>query len=179
MCYHPSLRRPAAVLLASSPARSLPACSPAARRGCSRTWLWDSARLPLPRMCSSSHKATDQIPLRTDLSSVAVNARTTLAYVPTLDPDIGTAGLFPLPQNLAQATRPSRFGRTTAGAPETRCPDRSADLPPTTPAPAPRLRFPVPSATSPPRTDPVAIAAIARTPTSSRRMVARALASSG
>src|SRR5260370_17665313 len=145
---------PAETLLASSPVRSRLAYSPAARRDCSRTWLWDSARLPLPRTCSSGRTATDRIPLRIDLSSVAVSARTTLAYVPTLDPGIGTAGLFPLPQNLAPTRRPSRFGRTTAGAPETRYPDRSADSPPVVQAPVPRPRSPFPWPAPPPRTPP-------------------------
>src|SRR5450755_4209477 len=178
-CCRPSLRRPAVVRWASSPARSPLACNLAARRGYSRTWLWDSARLPLPHTCSSGRTATDRIPLRTDLSIVSVNARTTLAYVPTPDPGIGTAGPFLLPQNLAPTIRPSRSDRTTADAPETRCPDQSADSPPTVPAPVPRLRFPVPPVTSRPRTDPVATAAIARTPTSSCHTAALAPASSG
>src|SRR4029077_21277970 len=101
--------------------------------------LWDSVRLPLPHTCLSGRTATDRIPHRTDLSSVAANARTDPAYAPAPDPDTGTAGLSPLPQNPAPAKRPWRFDRTTAGAVETRCPDRSIDSLPAVPAPVPRL----------------------------------------
>src|ERR1700686_4935148 len=165
-CCRPSLRRPEEALPASSLTRSPLAYSPAAHRDCSRIWLWDSVRLPPPHTCSSGRIIINRIPHRINLSSVAVNVRTILVYVLALDPDTGTAGLFPRPQNLAPAARPSRSGRTTAGAPETRCPDRSADSPPAVPAPVPRTPFPVLPATSPPRTDPVVIAATARTPTS-------------
>src|SRR6266850_2373370 len=149
---------------ASRPARSPPACSPVAGRGCSRIWLWDSVRLLLRRTYSSGRTATDRIRPRTDLSSVAADARTDPAYVPAPDPDTGTAGLSLPPQSPAPVERPWRFDRTTAGAAETRCPDRSADSPPVAPAPAARLRLPVRAATSPTRTDPDATAATIRIP---------------
>src|SRR5713226_2536901 len=152
---------------ASRSAQSLPACSPVACRGCSRTGLWDSVRLRLPRTCLSGRIATDRIPHRTDLSSVAANARTDPAYAPALDPDTGTGGLFPLPQNPAPARHPWRCDRTNAGAPETHCPARSADSPPAVPAPAATLRLPVLAAVSPTRTDPVATVATVRIPASS------------
>ena len=169
---------PAEVRWASSPARSPPACNPAARRGYSRTWLWDSARILLPRTCSSGRTAANRTPHRTDLSSVPVNAETDLACAPAPDPDTGTTDLFPLPQNPAPAKRPSRSDRTIAGAHGTRCPDRSAGSPPTVPAPEPKLRFPAPAAASPTRNDPVATAATVHIPTSSCHTVARAPASS-
>jgi hypothetical protein len=80
----------------------------------------------LPRTCSSGHTAADQIPYRTDLSSVAASAPTTPAYVPAPDPDTGTGGLFPLLQNSAPAKHPWRCDRTNADTVETRCPARSA-----------------------------------------------------
>src|ERR1022692_1821826 len=110
-------------------------------------------------MCLSGRTTTDRIPHRTDLSSVAANARTAPAYVPAPDPDTGTGGLFPLPQNPAPARCPWRFDRTNADAPETRCPARSADSPPATPAPEAKPRFRALAAASPTRTGPVATAA--------------------
>src|SRR5437879_7421121 len=177
-CCRPSLHRPAEVRSASSPARSLLACNPDARRDYSRTWLWDSAQLLLPRMCSSGHTAAHRTPHRTDLSSVAVNARTDLACEPAPDPDTGTTDLFPPLQNPAPAKRPSRSDRTTAGAHGTRCQDRSAGSPPTALAPEAKQRFPAPAAASRTRNDPVATAATTRIPTSSCHTVALAPASS-
>src|SRR6266566_4910249 len=158
---------PAEVPPASRSARSPPAYSPVAWRGCSRIWLWGSVRLLPRRRCWSGRTATDRIPHRTDLSSAAASARTDPAYAPVPDPDTGTAGLSPPPQNPAPVERPWRFDRTTAGAAETRCPDRSADSPPVASAPAPRLRLPVRAAASPTRTDPDATAATVRIPASS------------
>src|SRR5271166_2791649 len=169
---------PAEVPPASRSARSPPACSPVSCRGCSRIWLWYSVRLRLPRTCLSGRTATDRIPHRTDLSSVAANARTDPAYAPAPDPDTGTAGLSQQPQNPAPAERPWRCDRTNAGAPETRCPDRSADSPPAAPAPAATLRLLVLAAASPTRTDPAATAATVRIPTSSCHTAALAPASS-
>src|SRR5207249_4758074 len=88
----------------------------------------------LPHTCSSGRTAIDRIRQRTDLSSAAANARTDPAYAPAPDPDTGTADLSPPPQNPAPAKRPWRCDRTTAGADETRCPDRSTDSPPAPPA---------------------------------------------
>src|SRR5437870_1014470 len=79
---------------------------------------------------------------------------------------------------LLHAKRPWRCDRTTAGADETRCPDRSTDSPPAAPAPAARLRFLSLAAVSRTRTDPVATAAIARIPASSCHTAALAPASS-
>src|SRR5207253_7777262 len=106
----------------------------------------------------------DRLPHRTNLSNVAANARTDPAYAPAPDPDTGTAGLSPPPQSPAPAKHPWRCDGTTAGADETRCPDRSADSPPAAPAPAVKLRFLSLSAVSRTRTDPVATAAIVRIP---------------
>ncbi len=64
-CCRPLLRMPLEVRLASRSARSLPACSPVACRGCSRVWLWDSVRLPPQRTCLSGRIARNRIPHRT------------------------------------------------------------------------------------------------------------------
>src|SRR5205807_4752503 len=88
------------------------------------------------------------------------------------------ADLSPQLQSPAPAKRPWRCDRTTAGADETRCPDRSTDSPPAAPAPAARLRLLSLAAISRTRTNPVATAATVRIPASSSHTAALAPASS-
>jgi len=151
-----------------------PACSPAARRGCSRTWLWDSARLPLPRTARQVVQQQIEFRLKQIFPSF-VNARTTLAYVPTLDPasvqpvffryrkilpqqDVHRALIEPLPVHPKLATWIDQPITTSSSS-------------------LYQATLSVPSAISPPRTDPVQLRHSSH-PNQHCRMLARAPASS-